>query len=307
MNCKTVRKYLFAFADGQLGVQANCEVLDHLKMCPPCSKIVDEHQAVRSKLRFSAEQIQVPPLLEGRVRKAIQLGRTVKEDTRRPRAKNRIFRIVALAACITLIVTGTWYFGQWGNPIGNNNSFSSNRGLNIAQSTALKVRKLHVLCSRKCDGAGHHHESLPSDRESVVKAIRSQYNGELLAVAPDLSGYGFEFESANFCSPAGSDNDVSAHAMYVDYANGNRFSLFSVPHWDVIDQCGKNTPDRKNPFIHSVSQCDDTWVLAWHENGMTYICCGLVDPEKLLSMVSDMQIAKNDVERYDAFADRGRP
>ncbi|MCC7314685.1 MAG: zf-HC2 domain-containing protein, partial [Planctomycetes bacterium] len=36
MNCKSVQKFLHAFADGQLGVRANCEVLDHLKMCPSC-------------------------------------------------------------------------------------------------------------------------------------------------------------------------------------------------------------------------------------------------------------------------------
>ena len=302
MNCKTVRKYLFAFADGQIGVQANCEVLDHLKMCPACSKIVNEHQAVRSKLRFSAEQIKVPPLLEGRVRKAIQLGRPIRFDETEHSwgIRNRVLRVAALAACITLIVTGAWYIGPWGtstsNPFGN----TINSEKQLAQNTALNVRKLHFSCTRKCEGPGHHHDNLPNNREKVAGAIRRHYDGQLLAIAPDLSGYGFEFESANFCCPAGCKDEVGAHAMYVDYSNGNRLSLFSVLHWDAIDVPDKPTPDRENPFIHSVSQCDDTWILAWHENDMTYICCGLSAPETLLNMVNDMQVAvKTDVDLHD--------
>ena len=91
MNCRKIRKYLFAFADGQLGVKANCEMLDHLKMCRKCSAIVDEHQAVRRartvsvgscNVRFaSPEDLIVHKMVAGRARDL--------EDVRSVWAKNQ--------------------------------------------------------------------------------------------------------------------------------------------------------------------------------------------------------------------------
>lgn len=53
MNCRNVKKFLYAFADGQLSVRANCEVLDHLKMCPACSRAVAEVVQLRWRRMYA--------------------------------------------------------------------------------------------------------------------------------------------------------------------------------------------------------------------------------------------------------------
>ena len=37
MNCQSFRKYIGAFADGELEVSQNLEALEHLNMCPSCA------------------------------------------------------------------------------------------------------------------------------------------------------------------------------------------------------------------------------------------------------------------------------
>ena len=64
---RVAREPWAARADSQLGIKDNCEVLDHLKMCPECSKVVDEHQAVRAAVGRSIVEVGVPGELRGRI------------------------------------------------------------------------------------------------------------------------------------------------------------------------------------------------------------------------------------------------
>lgn len=314
MNCTKVRKYLFAFADSQLSVQANCDVLDHLKMCPACSKVVQEHQAVREAIRLSAEQIRVPPLLEGRVRKAIQVGKPIRYQ-REPRRRlwhNGLVRVVALAACITLLVTGGLYILGGNGSAGLVGIFGGDGGGDYvigsasdpAQITSTKVVRQHNRCCSRCELQRHQNPDLSTDRQEVAAEIRDHFNGEVLAAAPDLSGYGFDFESVNFCCPTGEQDCVAAHVMYVDYSSSRRLSFFMLPQWPEIDKGNRGiSPDRLRPFVHSLSPCDDMTVLAWHENDTTYICCGLVHPEVLQNIARDIQIALGEPQQPNATDD----
>ena len=49
MTCKTFRKYLYAFADGELETRENLEALEHLNMCPSCCRKVAVQQALRGR------------------------------------------------------------------------------------------------------------------------------------------------------------------------------------------------------------------------------------------------------------------
>lgn len=290
MNCNSTRKFLFAFADGQLGVQANCEVLDHLKMCPTCSAVVDEHQALREALRLSAQQIEVPAVLEGRVRKAILLGKSIRyHDGSHRWLQSRVVRLVGIAACLTLIVAGTWQYARW-DASAHPPRFRDARAL-PEQQTALKVVRRHNRCITRSDRQVHQNPALPGDCAQVAEALRDHFGGRLLALAPDLSPYGFEFESANFCQLGGASGSEAAHVMYVDYSNGRYLSFFSMPLWDELDHLGRGgvPPTGERPFIHSVSPCDNMTVLAWDDRDTTYVCCGDVDPQQLLTIAQDIQ------------------
>ncbi|MFQ5500895.1 MAG: anti-sigma factor family protein [Phycisphaerae bacterium] len=296
MNCQEVRKFLFAFADGQISVQANCEVLDHLKMCPICSAIVDEHQAVHQAIRTSAERIHVPSRLGDRIRLAIQLGRPVRRhEVPRRRMDGRLWRIIALAACITLVVTVAWQLIQSESSGGLNplvpGGYASGRS-DASQTVVVR----HNRCDKRCENGTHHNIELSYDLESVAQEMQDHFEGELLAIAPDLSSYGFDFDSANYCCLSNESGCKAAHVMYVDLHYGTRLSIFSVPHWDEIDPPnGGPTPDREHPFVHSVPLCEtNISIVAWHEGKTTYVCCGPLTSEDMLKMADEIQVALDD-------------
>jgi hypothetical protein len=306
MSCQKVRKYLFAFADSQLSVQSNCEVLDHLKMCSACSTIVDQHQAVRQALVSSAEKIESVPGLEQRVRLAIQTGKLVRHRAPRRSLLNDsgFLRVVALAACITLVVLLAWQFayesepGSWGED-GPRLAFSSS-----AAETTQFVVKRHNQCDALCERGEHQDAGLPNSLDGLATALSSEYDGKLAALAPDLSEYGFTFDSANFCRLENDEGPIAAHVVYVNTSYGTRFSIFSLPQWDRINDSEDGVePTIENPFIQTHDQCSQMTVLGWHARDMSFVCCGSVGAGILRSMAQDIGVAMGEPGRYETLAD----
>src|SRR5690606_27695169 len=120
-----------------------------------------------------------------------------------------------------------------------------------------------------------------------------QFAGALACATPDLTGYGYEFESANFCAPAADHAGPAAHVMYVNPVYGTRLSLFTVPHWGMSDVPDREPPDRHHPFVHSLADCDTNALLAWHEGSMTYILTGPVDAEAMAEMIGDLELVSS--------------
>jgi len=301
MNCKKVRKYLFAFADSQLSVQTNCEVLDHLKMCRQCSTIVDDHQALRQALRQAGERIEIPPGLEARVRTAIRRGRPVPHERAWAFSlRTPLLRRLALAAVVVLAATVVWQFGPW--------SGATRRGSSVAVGSSGHVAKMilqrHNMCVGNCKRGMHQNKLLPRDRTLVAKAISDHFNGRLAAAAPDLSGRGFHFQSANFCCIPQSAGCVSGHIVYVNDHHDTWLSFFSMPHWNQIPaNADGDAPDRNHPFTYTLPSGDQTdAVVAWHQGDATYICCGQMDLATMRTTVRDIQLALQDPHRREVLA-----
>ena len=98
MNCTGVRKFLYAFADGQLGVKSSCEVLDHLKMCPACSRLVDEHHSLRAAIGRMLAARRRRTICEHAYWAIERAQQTCRIDRQSLRAPMR--RMAASAACI---------------------------------------------------------------------------------------------------------------------------------------------------------------------------------------------------------------
>lgn len=294
MNCHKVKKYLFAFADGQLSVQLNCEVLDHLKMCPACSSVVDEHQAVRRTIAKSAERTRMPAGLEARIRHAIETDGLAK-PAKKAAASARTFRftrVAALAACIVIALTLVWphFFGETFSPV-DTLTAGGLPGLSDAdQITQLAVRR-HNKCKLKCDLDSHQNPALSRDLGVLASEIDGHFGNAIASAAPDLTGFGFEFESANFCNPTTEQDAPSAHVMYVNFSNSSRLSLFSVRHWKALDDASGNAPDRNSPFMNAATGCDNNSMLAWNEGDMTYIIVGQLDVDRMKEMVDGIKLA----------------
>ncbi len=298
MNCHKVKKYLFAFADSQLSVQANCEVLDHLKMCPTCSAIVDEHQGIRRAIARSAEKIRVPAGLESKIRYGIETGGAMKSLNKSAghERKFSILRVSALAACLLAGVGLVWHFSSGGS-LTDLESFAGAGattvgGLTPADQVTQDVVVQHNKCLLRCDMDAHHNSDLPRERTDVASAVDQHFANAVAAAAPDLSGYGFDFESANFCNPTEDKSGPAAHVMYVNYSNSSRISMFTVPHWASFELAGGGTADRQSPFINSTGGCDNNAMLAWNEGEMTYILVGQLDVERMAEMIRSLTLTE---------------
>ena len=51
MNCTSFRKYVGAFADGELDTKLNLDALEHLNMCPDCARRVSHVQELKAALK----------------------------------------------------------------------------------------------------------------------------------------------------------------------------------------------------------------------------------------------------------------
>ena len=90
--------------------------------------------------------------------------------------------------------------------------------------------------------------------------------------APDLTGFGYEFESANICTPSRDVHGAAAHVMYVNPSYGSRLSFFSIPRWTAAaDLLGDATITA--PFSDGLRQCENQSVVVWNSGATTHLLC----------------------------------
>lgn len=75
MKCHEARRQLDLFLDGELSVQENLKVLEHLNLCSPCSGVYEGEKTIRESLK---EQwtMPAPPELVSRIREKIARSRS---------------------------------------------------------------------------------------------------------------------------------------------------------------------------------------------------------------------------------------
>ena len=292
MNCKEARKLLYAFADGQLGVKDNCEVLDHLKMCCECSKVVDEHQALRAAVGRSIAAASVPRHLSGRI--AIGLPAAASGTSRWSLTKVRAY---ALAASF-LLVAGIFLWRSAWSP--SDPGPAGGRAVRVEQgnSAATMIAQVHNEC---CLHSAHHqNRDLPTTLGTVGPAICAHYNNKIAALAPDLSRYGYRFESANYCGVQDKPDTDGGHIVYVSDKGPRRMSFFSVPRWDCLDRCRKYAvPSEDGSRKYEVDQegGGKLCIVAWHNDATTYICCGPESLDVIERMAKQVRTAMVEFDR----------
>lgn len=303
MNCTGVKKFIYAFADNQLGVKESCEVLDHLKLCPGCSRLVDEHQTLRKAIVEQCQEVHAPAALRSRLLESVQSpapAELAPIPGRRPG-----WQRLAAAACLLLAAGGVAW---WGLPGGAGSGESPARVITPVprgESAASMIAAVHFACCNHHEM--HQSKSLPAHLGEVAPALRDHFDDTLAARAPDLSRYGFAFESVNLCGVRDKPGCEGGHIIYVNERE-HRLSFFSVPRWDCLDKCGRAAGDPGGEFReYSVERESGPalQIVAWHEHATTYICCACVEPELLEDMVRDTRTAMAGFDRQVRLAAAG--
>jgi len=297
MNCRELRKFLYAFADGQLGVKDNCEVLDHLKMCVRCSAIVEEHQSVRRALKKQLDDAPIPVGLEPRVRKALATGRPVRRW--QPVRLALSGKSLAMAAVVALAVLVGYGLAPK-RSVAPIELAAADEPTDVVEvklgemTASMAVFKHHACCML---GGKHHHDELPRELGAVAPAIGKHFSNVISVLAPDLTSRGYTFESANFCGVL--PDYHGAHLIYAGAGEADvnpRLSVFSVPRLDCLDKCA-GAPWGEGAFrtyrVPSASGGAAHNLIAWHEDATSYVlvCSGDLCQRRLRSIAEDFRVA----------------
>lgn len=308
MNCTQFRKYVYAFADGELDVKQNLEALEHLNMCQVCVKRVSEVQNLKSAMKRVLPSQGASDALRDRILVAIEAapgdegavlnGPAGQDHSTSPSVvRSRWVMPLAVAAGVVFCFT------LWQSFSGRDIEPGT---ITVVRAQAVKdVRDQHIHCVSLV-GLRHHDESLSRDLPTVAARLSDRLNMRVLV--PDLSSLGFEFVGADRCGIRGR---YGAHVLYRSPSRGVMCSLFTVDAMSEFDATGGRRVGGREYFL---GKSQNVRVAAWQEGTQTYILSvgDALSEDQLLSLVDNARTA--DVssigphsERYARLAGRMAP
>ena len=175
MSCKDTQELLDGYLDGELDIVRGMEIEGHLRRCPACSQVYENHQALRSAIRARAPYFKAPAGLHQRVRSTVRQASKAEPASRVVtwRAPWRpAWNLLGLAAALVIAVL-TW-------------SISAR----LWSPSADELLAQEVLSSHVRSLMANHLTDVPSSDQHTVKPW---FNGKLDFSPPvkDLTNEGF--------------------------------------------------------------------------------------------------------------------
>lgn len=294
MTCMQFRKFAGAFADGELDTVRNLDALEHLKMCPQCTRGVDGLHALKRALASTFRHEEAPPAVRLRILRTLGLsdvtsneatassaatalpggksaawqggpsaalpgGKSTAPSVRQPASPARRLPALGFAAAILLAVAVWRYWPQRPLPMQNAGSF-------VAGRQVADLRVLHLAGAT--EPAKHVDLALP---RSPVEAGR-MLGGKLgLAVlAPNLTTHGFEFVGAEQCEVRGTP---AAHALYRASATGDVLSIFTLQRGCDLRPTDFVRVGNRTYYVCNSDPENRLSVVAWSQGEQTYLWC----------------------------------
>src|SRR2546426_12571747 len=82
VSCKDTQELLDGYLDGELDIVRGMEIEGHLRRCPACSQVYENHQALRSAIRARAPYFKAPAGLHQRVRSTVRQASKAESPSR---------------------------------------------------------------------------------------------------------------------------------------------------------------------------------------------------------------------------------
>ena len=208
MDDKEVRKYLEAFADGELDVEQNLRVLEHMAMNPQATRRAMHQQQLRQAVERVMKEDSPPPPADLRAKIEAIAARADEDEAatlkqmqqaKKDRGVLAVLRrwTPAIAAAVILVVTASLWF-QMGS-----RAQASDLPVHLVDAKiAGKLDRRHSACSEtldslyKADEFGKEIDVLPEK----VKAFLQMNDGVPVL---DLSSLGYEYAGAGRCGATG--------------------------------------------------------------------------------------------------------
>jgi anti-sigma factor RsiW len=224
------RKFLAAFADGELDVTQNLAVLEHMALHPDATRRVMHQQQLRQAVAqtLTATVRPAPDALRERIAQlATSAARSPSDVPTRPSLFARLLRALPLAiAAVVLLGVGVLI----GSMVDSDRGGAATSHVVVAVAPrdhgplpgtlVSRIARTHVNCARF--GANHSAPPFPRELASLPEPVR-QHLGQPAAL-PDLSALGFAFAGAEPCAI---DDGKSVHLLYIRNADRrDTLSLF---------------------------------------------------------------------------------
>jgi len=110
MNCDDSRAFLHAYLDGELDAPHAADFSRHLQGCPSCGRALQALESVRSSMQNANLLEPLPAGFESKVRR--QLDKVEEPSSPASSPRFPVWRWLAAAAALLLVVGGSWKFAQ---------------------------------------------------------------------------------------------------------------------------------------------------------------------------------------------------
>lgn len=279
MNCTKFRKFVGAFADGELDVAQNLEALEHLNVCRDCAAHVANITNLKTAIRRIYGRAETPNALRDQVLATLKTAargspQEVRTNSQAPSPpQHRLMAPLGMAAAIVVAVT-VWQ--AWPAPSPKSGAITV-----VPGQTVRDVRTQHQRCLKA--GALHHAADLPRTFSGIERLLSAEL--KLKVLAPDLSAHGFALVGADRCGILGRKG---AHLLYRSVVSPTAISIFTVVHLGWLRSADHQGDGR---YAYMSGSDDGIAVLAWHDGPQTYVACGDLSASALGDIIESVRVA----------------
>lgn len=286
MDCKRFRKYIGAFADGELDVEHNLDALEHLNMCPICTARVTEVATLRESLQRVYGNIAAPSHLKEKIVAMVRDDRiTQTQGSARARRVIRLFVPLAAVASLLLVVA------VWRPWTGARAPVLS--AANLPAQLVANVRSQHRTCVWQ-RGPNHHDAARPRDPKLITTMLARDL-GMVVAV-PELGVRGYELVTVDRCRVG---RRKASHAIYRSGVPNGELSFFTVERTaSLASDRVATTPDRELVAADHAPLS----VVGWHDGPQTYLACAEVPEHVLFDIVNSIRVQLSQAKRTSQIA-----
>lgn len=278
MDDKEIRKYLAAFADGELDVEQNLRVLEQMAMNPDATRRVMHQQQLRQQVD-RVMRAMVPPIDESLrdsiASLAIETASTSEDDVTGRKSPGGILARVgpwgqwlpALAAAFLLAASVTfWILGQ-SETAPTVAPITVVRAPNLLNAQRIQVLETrHEFCSQRIEEL-HNADRFGRIIGDLPSKI-TRFLGEQSTPILDLSALGYKFGGAGECAAPG------AKAVHLVYRSNNAESeAGALSLWARAD--AENKIKVQAGKLYEVPRSDKIGsIVMWRRDGVVYYLVG---------------------------------
>ena len=262
MNCNNIRKYFYAFIDGELNVEKNIEILAHLDMCYECSKKIEAERVLQQRIKTTVCKSVAPDYLNQQIFKKV--GKTIDtkpgfiallKDSLSLRS-----RLIPIGAIATILIVVAGFF--------------------TIQNYSEKNSFFHVVESR-------YHDLLMKQLETD---IRSQDAGAIAGYIHDRAGLNVTLpdvnENAKLVGAVISTINNKDVPLVFYIVDDIPVALYIVSN-DSVDFLGMNEVVTNDNIVYSREGfCGNCQIVGWQGNDNRYVMVSMLNSEKLVGMIT---------------------